>query len=60
MKVRMLTTKAGPDGNRWHAGQVLDRKDAKRLIEDGLAVAHKPPAKVERAVSGPQRQATED
>lgn len=56
MKVRMLTTKAGPDGG-WNAGQVLDRADGDKLVKAGLAVAHKPPAPAERAVAAPQREA---
>jgi hypothetical protein len=55
MKVRMLTTKAGPDGG-WNAGQVMDHPDGEKLVTDGLAVPHKPFAKIEQATGGPQRK----
>ena len=56
MKVRMLTTSAGPGGG-WNAGEVLERADGEKLVKAGLAVAHKPPVPAERAVAQPQREA---
>jgi hypothetical protein len=56
MKVRMLTTKAGPDGG-WNAGDILDRDDGEQLIAEGVASEHGRVAKVERAAASPQRAA---